>query len=36
MPTKSKEEERGNIPEKKFRIMMIKMIQNLENGVTDK
>ena len=31
MPTKSKEEERGNIPEKEFRIMMIKMIQNLEN-----
>ena len=31
MPTKSKEEEIGNLPEKEFRIMIIKMIQNLEN-----
>ena len=30
MPTKSKEEI-GNLPEKEFRIMIIKMIQNLEN-----
>ena len=35
----TKEEERESLPEKEFRIMMIKMIQNLEgkkNGVTDK
>ena len=32
MPTKSnKEDELGNLPEKEFRIMIIKMIQNLEN-----
>ena len=31
MPTKSKEEEIGNLSEKEFRIMIIKMIQNLEN-----
>ena len=32
MPTKSKkEEEIGNLPEKEFRIMTIKMIQNLES-----
>ena len=32
MPTKSnKEEEIGSLPEKEFRIMIIKMIQNLEN-----
>ena len=28
---KKKEEEIGNLPEKEFRIMIIKMIQNLEN-----
>ena len=28
-----KEEEIGNLPEKEFRIMIIKMIQNLENKV---
>ena len=28
-----KEEEIGNIPEKEFRIMIIKMIQNLENKI---
>ena len=28
---KQKEEEIGNLPEKEFRIMIIKMIQNLEN-----
>ena len=28
---KEKEEEIGNLPEKEFRIMIIKMIQNLEN-----
>ena len=34
----TKEEEIGNLPEKEFRIMVVKMIQNLENknGVTDK
>ena len=32
MPTnQTKEEEIGNLPEKEFRIMIIKMIQNLEN-----
>ena len=32
MPTKpKKEEEIGILPEKEFRIMIVKMIQNLEN-----
>ena len=30
-PNQKKEEEIGNLPEKEFRIMIIKMIQNLEN-----
>ena len=30
-PKKTKEEEIGNLPEKEFRIMIIKRIQNLEN-----
>ena len=30
-PNQTKEEEIGNLPEKDFRIMIIKMIQNLEN-----
>ena len=30
-PSQTKEEEKGNLPEKEFRIMIIKMIQNLEN-----
>ena len=30
-PSQTKEEEIGNLPEKEFRIMTIKMIQNLEN-----
>ena len=30
-PSLTKEEEIGNLPEKDFRIMIIKMIQNLEN-----
>ena len=31
MPTKpNKEEEIGNLPDKEFRIMIVKMIQNLE------
>ena len=30
-PSQTKEEEIGNIPEKEFRIMIVKMIQNLEN-----
>ena len=29
--TKTKEEEIGNLPDKEFRIMIVKMIQNLEN-----
>ena len=32
-PSQTKEEEIGNLPEKEFRIMIIKMIQNLENKV---
>ena len=36
-PSQIKEEEIGNLPGKEFKIMIIKMIQNLEkNGVTDK
>ena len=32
MPTKpTKKEEIGNLPDKEFRIMIVKMIQNLEN-----
>ena len=32
MPTKpNKREETGNLPDKEFRIMIVKMIQNLEN-----
>ena len=30
MPTKPKEEEIGNLPDKEFRIMRVNMIQNLE------
>ena len=30
-PSQIKEEEIGNLPEKEFRIMIIKMIQNLES-----
>ena len=30
-PNQTKEEEIGNIPDKEFRIMTVKMIQNLEN-----
>ena len=30
-PNQTKEEEIGNLPEKEFRIMIMKMIQNLEN-----
>ena len=29
-PTQTKEEEIGNLPDKEFRIMIVKMIQNLE------
>ena len=32
-PTQTKEEEIGNLPEKQFRIMIIKIIQNLENKI---
>ena len=36
--SQTKEEDFGSLPEKEFRIMIAKMIQNLEkkNGVTDK
>ena len=30
-PNQAKKEEIGNLPEKEFRIMIVKMIQNLEN-----
>ena len=30
-PSQSKDEDIGKLPEKEFRIMIIKMIQNLEN-----
>ena len=30
-PNQTKEEEIGNLPEKEFRKMIVKMIQNLEN-----
>ena len=30
-PNQTKEEETGSLPEKEFRIMIVKMIQNLEN-----
>ena len=30
-PSQTKEQEIGNLPEKEFRIMIVKMIQNLEN-----
>ena len=30
-PNQTKEEEIGNLPETEFRIMIVKMIQNLEN-----
>ena len=37
-PNQTKEEEIGSEPEKEYRIMIIKMIENLENknGVADK
>ena len=31
--SQTKEEEIGNLPEKEFRIMILKMIQNLENKI---
>ena len=30
-PNQTKEEEIGNLPDKEFRIMIVKIIQNLEN-----
>ena len=30
-PNQTKEEEIGNLPDKEFRIIIVKMIQNLEN-----
>ena len=30
-PNQTKEEEIGNLPEKEFQILIVKMIQNLEN-----
>ena len=31
LPNQTKEEEIGSLPEKEFRMMIVKMIQNLEN-----
>ena len=31
LPNQTKEEEVGSLPEKEFRTMLVKMIQNLEN-----
>ena len=31
LPNQTKEEEIGNLPDKEFQIMIVKMIQNLEN-----
>ena len=30
-PNQTKEEEIGNLPDKEFRIMIVKMVKNLEN-----
>ena len=30
-PNQTKEEEKGSLPEKEFRIIIVRMIQNLEN-----
>ena len=32
-PNQTKEEEIGSLPDKEFRIMIVKMIQNLENKI---
>ena len=32
-PSQTKEEDVGNLPEKEYRIMIIKMIQDLENKI---
>ena len=32
-PNQTKEEKIGNLPDKEFRIMIVKMIQNLENKI---
>ena len=32
-PSQTKQEEKGNLPEKEFRIMIIKVIQNLESKI---
>ena len=32
-PNQTKEEKIGNLPDKEFRIMIMKMMQNLENNV---
>ena len=32
-PNQTKEEETGSLPEKEFRIMIVKMIKNLENKI---
>ena len=32
-PNQTKEEEIGSLPEKEFRILIVKMIQNLENKI---
>ena len=32
-PNQTKEEEIGSLPEKQFRVMVVKLIQNLGNGM---
>ena len=32
-PNQTKDEETGSVPEKEFRIMIVKIIQNLENKI---
>ena len=32
-PNQTKEEERGSLPDKEFRIMIVKMIEKLENKI---
>ena len=34
-PNQKKEEEIGNLPDKEFQIMIVKMIQNLENKMLE-
>ena len=35
-PNQTREKEIGNLPDKEFQIMIVKMIQSLEKKITDK